>query len=110
LKSAQQKKELVDRSKAAGGHLKVELKNKADVDLLVAVLNENPSIISLKLVCDFGGNSGDDDDFERNSNQVDFTKSPRKVLQDQGSLASILSACKSINALDLRGCRLNKAS
>jgi hypothetical protein len=110
LKSAQRKKELVDKSKAAGGHLKVELKNRKDVDLLVAVLNENPSIRSLKLVCDFGGNSSDDDDFERNSNQVDFTKSFRKVLQDQGSLASILSACKSINALDLRGCRLNEAS
>lgn len=110
LKSAQRKKELVDKSKAAGGHLQVELKNKADVDLLIAVLNENPSIRSLKLVCDFGGNSGDDDDFESNSNQVDFTKSFRTVLQDQGSLASILSACKTINALDLRGCRLNGVS
>lgn len=108
--SGQQKKELVDRSKAAGGQLKVELKNKADIDLLVAVLNENSSIRSLKLVCDFGGKSGDDDHFERNSNQVDFAKSFRKVLQDQGSLASILSACKTINALDLRGCRLNEAS
>ena len=44
LKSAQRKKELVDKSKAAGGHLQVGLKNKADVDLLIAVLNENPSI------------------------------------------------------------------
>lgn len=108
--SGQQKKELVDRSKAAGGQLKVELKNKADIDLLVAVLNENSSIRSLKLVCDFGGKSGDDDHFERNSNQVDFAKSFRKVLQGQGSLASILSACKTINALDLRGCRLNEVS
>ncbi|MFM7523164.1 MAG: hypothetical protein ACKO4M_03200, partial [Betaproteobacteria bacterium] len=34
LKSAQRNEELVDKSKAAGGHLKVALKNRKDVDLL----------------------------------------------------------------------------
>lgn len=108
--SDQQKKELVDRSKAAGGHLKVELKNKADVDLLVAVLNENPSIRSLKLVCNFGGKSGDVDDFLENSSQEYFNELFRKNLQDQVSLASILGACKNVNALDLTGCRLSEVS
>ncbi len=119
LKSAQRKKELVDRSKAAGGYLKVEVKDKKDVDMLVAILGENPSIHSLKLVCDLGGESGDLYSFSLNfiyenlHNQENHENS--KHLKNPGfpdheSLEHILNACKSVDTLDIKGCRLSDES
>lgn len=119
LKSSQRKKELVDRSKAAGGYLKVEIKDKKDVDMLVAILSENPSIHSLKLVCDFGGESGDPYSFSRNFiyGNLHYRDSHEnsKHLQepdfpDHESLAHILNACAHVDPLDIKGCRLRDES
>jgi hypothetical protein len=110
LQSSQRKKELVDRSKAAGGYLGIEVKDKKDVDMLVDVLNENSSIHSLKLVCNFGGESGG-----RNSVSWNFIHENLNVLEKQDflgheSLEQILNACEHLDTLDIKGCRLSEKS
>lgn len=119
LKSTERKKELVDRSKAAGGYLKVEIKDKKDVDMLVAILSENPSIHSLKPVCNFGGESGDPYSFSRNFiygnlHYRDSHENSKHLKEpdfpDHESLEHILNACKSVDTLDVKGCRLSDES
>lgn len=112
LKSAHRKKELVDKSKAAGGHLKVALKNRKDVDLLAAVLNENPSIRSLDLVCDFGGKSTNPAGMTRSQRQLMAFPQEEVTVQsdwpDTDSFRSILDACKNVEALNLKECCLTE--
>jgi len=112
LKSAQRKKELVDKSKAAGAHLEVALKNRKDVDLLVAVLNENRSIRSLDLVCDFGGKSTNPADMTRSQRQLMVFPQEEVTVQsdwpDTDSFRSILDACKNVEALNLKECCLTE--
>ena len=101
---------LVEQAKAAGGHLHVQVKDKKDVDVLVKVLNANPSIRSLKLNCDFGGKSGG-----RNSVSWNFIHENLNVLEkqdflDHESLEQILNACKHLDTLDIKGCRLSEKS
>ena len=110
LQSAQRRKEVVDRSKVAGGYLEIELKHEKDVDLLVAVLKENPSIHSLKLVCDLGGESGDPDSFSRNLKYENLKDLKKPDFLDHESLQHILNACKHIDTLDIKGCRLSDQS
>jgi hypothetical protein len=119
LKSAQRKKGFVDRSKAAGGYLKFEIKDKKDVDMLGTLLRENSSINSLKLVCDFGGESGDPYSFSRNflnenlhyQEDHENSKNLKKPdLPDHDSLEHILNACTHVETLDIKGCRLSDES
>ena len=101
---------LVKQAKSADGHLQVQLKNKKDVDVLVKVLSANRSIRSLKIACDFGGKSGRPFDLTREKLYMlaAFEGMPVESLDwpDSDSLARIIDACKHIEALDLKGCRL----
>jgi hypothetical protein len=101
---------LVKQARSADGHLQAQVKDKKDVDILVKVLTENPSIRSLKLDCDFGGKSGLLWQLMREElhRSVVFEGMPVESLgwPDSAALASILDACKHVEALDLKGCRL----
>jgi len=110
LQSAQRKRELVDRSKASGGYLEIEVKGKKDVDILVDFLNENPSIHSLKLVCDFGGDSGFRHSVSRNFIHENLKVLEKQDFLDHESLEHILNACKHVDTLDIKGCRLSEKS
>lgn len=104
--------QLVEQAKSAGGHLHVRVKDQKDTRLLADVLKANPSIRSLKLACDFGGTSGLPGDPDRDElySSLVFHGEKREgpALPDTDSLRCILSACKDIDALDLKGCRLTE--
>lgn len=101
---------LVKKAKSAGGHLQVQIKDTKDVDLLVKVLTENPSIRSLKHDCDFGGRSSQALFSCREEVNKRLILSGKPVestdLPDCDALTCILDACKHVEALDLKGCRL----
>lgn len=103
---------LVEQAKSAGGHVQVEVKDKKDVKVLVDVLTANPSIRSIKLACDFGGKSGRPGELDRNELYSSLVFHGEKIngpeLPDADSFRSLLSACKKIEALDLKGCRLTE--
>lgn len=103
---------LTEQAKSAVGHLRVQVKVRKDIDVLVKVLNANPWIRSLKLGCNFGGKSGQPGDLNLRlltmlaARREGAIESPD--IADAGLFASILAACKHIEALDLKGCRLTE--
>jgi hypothetical protein len=103
---------LVGQARASDGHIDVNVKDKKDAKVLVSVLSKNPSIRSLKLVCDFGGRP--DDPYELSLHTKSMHDSDlgfdMPVLLDDESFRSILNACKSIRTLNVSGCRLTSSA
>jgi hypothetical protein len=106
LESSKYKKELVERSQAAGGYLEAEVKDKNDIDVLATVLEENPSIHTLKLISNFGGSYLQDVLQPRDLYSAIFgVKNPYE--SEDKWLRKLLGSCKNLKDLNLSGCRLN---
>ncbi len=107
IQLAKFKKDLLDRSQAAGGYLEVKVKDKKDIDILVTVLDENPSIHALKLISNFGSSH-----LDRLMPSIDLhlailgVEDPTKL--DEKSFRKLLRACKNIQELNLPGCGLSE--
>jgi hypothetical protein len=101
---------LVEQAKSARGHLRVQVNDKKDVKVLADVLSANPSIRSLDLVGDFGGRSNNPGDMTRSQRQSWVIPQRAMTVQsnwpDTDSFRSILDACKNVEALNLKACRL----
>jgi len=107
LQIDQRKKALVAQANSAGGHLRVSVKDKNDAKLLADVSVSNPGIRSLKLVGNFGGRFDQPYFAWRDSSDENSSDSKNPAVLDEKSLRQILNACKHIEALDLKGCRLD---
>jgi hypothetical protein len=103
---------LVEQAKSARGHLRVQVNDKKDVKVLADVLSANPSIRSLDLICDFGGRSTNPGDMTRSQRHLMVFPQEAMTAQsnwpDAESFRSILDACKNVEALNLKECRLTE--
>ena len=101
---------LVEQAESARGHLRVQVNDKKNVKVLADVLSANPSIRSLDLVGDFGGRSTNPGDMTRSQRQSWVIPQEAMTVQsdwpDTDSFRSILDACKNVEALNLKECRL----
>ena len=105
IENSKYKKELVERSQVAGGYLEAEVKDKNDIDVLATVLEENPSIHTLKLISNFCGSYVEDVWQPRDLYSAIFgIKNPYEP--EDKSFRKLLGSCKNIHNLNLSGCSL----
>jgi hypothetical protein len=101
---------LVEKAKAAGGHLDVRVSDANEAKVLAEVLKKNPSIRSLKLRCDLGGYASDiHENIAKLKDALRAGKSAPDSL-DEHSFRQILNSCVHLRSLDVSGCRLKDAS
>ena len=102
--------ELIEKVKKSGGHLEVKISDSKDATALAKVLQANPFIRSMRLICDLGGRSVDtQEDIEKLKAALRAGKSKPDSL-DEASFRNILRSCGHLQELDLGGCRLDKQS
>jgi hypothetical protein len=122
LKKSQQAKEmenaparldstkLVEKAKAAGGHLEVHVVDEKDANVLSDVLLKNPFIRSLRLRCDLGGNAANSGEQRTKLSAALEAGKIKPDSLDEKYFKKILEAGRRLEALDLRGCRLQESS
>lgn len=101
---------LLEKAKVAGGHLEVKVLSSKDAEVVAKVLKKNPSIRSIKLICDLGGRSFNSSvDIEKLKAALREGKAEPDSL-DKDSFENILKSCGHVQRIDLSGCRLSNYS
>ena len=101
---------LVEKAKAAGGHLEVHVVDEKDANVLSDVLLKNPFIRSLRLRCDLGGNAANSEEQRTKLSAASEAGKIKPDSLDEKYFKKILEAGRRLEALDLRGCRLQESS